>query len=342
MGTKISSLFPRDFGLKSMEMSQTKLKWGIIGAGDIVRKRIVPAIQETANSELVALARGKPELAEAFAAEFGIPRWYSRYDELLADAEIDAVYIASPVFLHAEHTIAAARAGKHVLCEKPMALNVDECEKMIAECRKNNVKLGIAYYRRFYPVIERIRQAIREGEIGKPVFAQINTFEAFDPGPDHPRRWFVEKAKSGGGPMMDFGCHRLEILLDLFGKAERVESLNASVRFDREVEDTSAVLLQFETGTCASLVVTHAVQESQDTLDIFGSAGSIHIASLNSGEVKILSGGETKSESHPPSPNFHSPLIQEFADSVLNDREPQITGETGRDVAAIEDSIYGR
>lgn len=335
-------LFTAVFELKSMEMTQKILRWGIIGAGDIVRKRIVPAIQETLNSERIAIARGRAELAEAFAREFGIPRWYSKYEELLADTEIDAVYIASPVFLHAEHTIAAARAGKHVLCEKPMAMDVAECEKMIEECRTNGVKLGIAYYRRFYPVIERIRQAIHNGEIGKPVFAQINTFEAFDPGPDHPRRWFVENDKSGGGPMMDFGCHRLEILLDLFGKATRTESLNASVRFDREVEDTSAVLLQFETGTCASLVVTHAVQESQDTLDIFGSAGSIHIASLNSGEVKILSGGETKNESHPPSPNFHSPLIQEFADSVLSDRELRITGETGRDVAAIEDSIYGR
>ncbi|MFT3746651.1 MAG: Gfo/Idh/MocA family oxidoreductase [Pyrinomonadaceae bacterium] len=322
---------------------ETKIvRWGIIGAGDIVRKRIVPAIQETENSELVAITRGKAELAEAFATEFGIPRWYSQYEELLADKEIDAVYVASPVFLHAEHTIAAARAGKHVLCEKPMALNVDECAKMIEECRANGVKLGIAYYRRFYPVIERIRQTIRKGEIGKPIFAQINTFEAFDPGPDHPRRWFVEKAKSGGGPMMDFGCHRLEILLDLFGKATRVESLNASVRFDREVEDTSAVLLQFETGTCASLVVTHAAQESQDTLDIFGSTGSIHIASLNSGSITIAKGSETKNESHPPSPNFHSPLIEDFADAVLNDREPRITGATGCEVAAIEDTIYGR
>lgn len=319
-----------------------KINWGIIGAGDIVRKRIVPAMKELGNSEAAAIARGKADLAAAFAAEFGIPKWYSDYREMLDDGGIDAIYIASPVYLHAEHTIAAAAAGKHVLCEKPMAMHVAECDQMIDACEASNVKLGIAYYRRFYPVIERIRRALRDGEIGKPVFAQINTFEAFDPGPDHPRRWFVEKAKSGGGPMMDFGCHRLEILLDLFGKANCVESINANVAYEREVEDTSAALLHFESGTCASLVVTHAARESQDTLDIFGTAGSIHIASLNSGEIRIVIGSETKTETHPPSPNFHSPLIEEFADAIINDREPRVSGRTGRDVAAIEDRIYGR
>ena len=157
--------------------------------------------------------------------------------------------------------------------------------------------------------------AFRDGEIGKPVFAQINTFEAFNPGPDHPRRWFVEKAKSGGGPMMDFGCHRLEILLDLFGKTTRIESINSNVEFEREVEDTSAALIQFQTGTCASLVVTHAAAEAQDTFDIFGTTGSIHISALNSGEIRIVNGSRSKTESHPPSPNFHSPLIEDFADA---------------------------
>ncbi len=316
--------------------------WGIIGAGDIVRKRIVPAIQGSENSKLVAISRGKAELAAKFAAEFGIPRWYADYREMLSDPDVDAVYIASPVFLHAEHTIISAEAGKHVLCEKPMAMNVAECDEMIAACSANGVKLGIAYYRRFYPVIERIRRAISDGEIGKPIFAQLNSFEAFNPGPDHPRRWFVEKDKSGGGPMMDFGCHRIEILNDLFGTAERVESLTANVEFQREVEDTAAVLMQFDSGTCASLVVSHAIGESRDTFDIFGTSGSIHISLLNSGEITIVNGAEKITESHPPSLNFHSPLIEDFADAVLNDREPRISGSDGRAVAAIEDKIYGR
>lgn len=317
-----------------------KLRWGLIGAGDIVRKRIVPALQELENCEIVAVSRGRAELAAAFADEFGIERWYADLREMFTDSAVDAVYIASPVYLHAEHTIAAAVAGKHVLCEKPMAMNVEECDEMIAACESNGVKLGIAYYRRFYPVVERIHELIASGEIGKPVFCQINTFEYFNPGPDHPRRWFVEKAKSGGGPMMDFGCHRLEILTDLFGKVTRTESMIANVEFQREVEDTAAVLLQFDSGTCASLVVTHASHEQQDTLDVFGTAGSVHISSLNSGEMVIKTGSGTRTESHPPSANFHTPLINDFADAVLHGREPRVGGETGWIVAKIEADIY--
>src|SRR5580765_7144823 len=223
------------------------VNWGLIGAGDIVRKRIAPALNELANCNLVAVSRGRAELAQVFAAEFGIKRWYANWREMLTD-EIDAVYIATPVFLHAEQAIAAAEAGKHVLCEKPMALNVSECDRMIAACKANDVKLGIAYYRRFYPVLERVRQIIASGELGRVVFAQVNAFEYFDPAPDHPRRWIIEKAKSGGGPMMDFGCHRLEVLTDLFGEVRRTERIIANVEFDREVEDTAAVLLQFDSG----------------------------------------------------------------------------------------------
>lgn len=317
------------------------LKWGLIGAGDIARKSIVPALTSMPNCELVSVSREKGVLAEAFAAEFGIKHWYADWREMILDDEIDAVYVATPVFVHAEQTIAAAEAGKHVLCEKPMALNVEECDRMIAACSSNNVQLGIAYYRRFYPVIERVRQIIASGEIGKVVFAQMNAFEYVDLPPDDPRHWFIEKAKSGGGPMMDFGCHRLEVLTDLFGQVNRTQSLVTNVVFNREVEDTAAVLLQFDVGTCAALVVTHAAHEPQDTLDIFGQRGSIHIQALNAGNVRIKTSDGERSESPTPTANSHLPLIEDFADAVLTMREPRVSGDKGRTVAILEDKIYG-
>lgn len=319
-----------------------KLRWGSIGAGDIVRKRIITALREAENCELIAVTRQDSSRAEQFASEFHIPRWFADHREMLASDEIDAVYIASPVYLHAGHTIDAARAGKHVLCEKPMAMDAQECDRMIAACKASNVKLGIAYYRRFYPVVERIKKALRENEIGKPVFVQVNTFESFNPGREHPRRWFIEKAKSGGGPMMDFGCHRIEVLVDLFGKAVEIESLNAKVAFDREVEDTSAALFRFEDGPCVSLTVTHAAKASVDSFDIFGTEGTIRIASLNSGTISISNSSGESTETHAPAANFHLPLIRDFADAVLHGRDPSVTGETGREVARIVDAIYGR
>ena len=316
------------------------VRWGLIGAGDIARKRIAPALRDLPNCEFVSVSRSRAELAEEFANEFGAPKWFADWRELVADPDIDAVYIATPVFLHAEQTIAAAEAGKHVLCEKPMALSVTECDEMIAACGSNNVKLGIAYYRRFYPAIERVKEIIASGEIGKVSVAQINAFEYFDPSPDHPRRWFVEKEKSGGGPMMDFGCHRLEIFRNLFGNAARIESLVSNDMLGREVEDTAVAAMQFENGTCATVTVTHATTEPQDTLQIFGTKGSIDIPVLNSGEMTVKTGDLERKEAHQPSANFHEPLISDFAAAILEDRDPKVTGEDGRDVQSMIEKIY--
>src|SRR5262245_21703434 len=208
-----------------------KLRWGLIGCGDISRKRVAPALRDIPECEFVAVNRARADLAEAFANEFGARRWYGDWSELIADGEIDAVYIATPVYLHAEQTVAAAEAGKHVLCEKPMAMNAAECDRMNAACDTNGVQLCVAYYRRFYPAIRRIKQILASGEIGKPVIAQINAFERFNPQPGEDRHWLLEKSKSGGGPMMDFGCHRIEILINLFGAIRRTTSVAGRVAF---------------------------------------------------------------------------------------------------------------
>jgi predicted dehydrogenase len=316
------------------------LNWGLIGAGDISRKRIAPALRDLANCNFVAVSRRQSELAEEFAREFGAKKWFADWEDLLADPEVDAVYIATPVFLHAPQTIKAAEAGKHVLCEKPMALNAAECDAMLAACRANNVKLGIAYYRHFYPLINRVKEIIASGELGQISFAQINSFEFVEMTDDNPRHWFLEKSKSGGGPMMDFGCHRIEVLTNLFGTVKQLKSIVSNAVFGREVEDTACALFQFETGTCANLTVTHAAREPQDTLDIFGTRGSIHIPVLNGAEMTIRVSGEERTESHAPASNIHQPLIEDFTDSVLNGKEPAVTGETGREIARLEEEIY--
>lgn len=318
------------------------LKWGLIGAGDIARRRIAPALRDLPNCELTAVSRLRPELAESFAVEFGARKWYADWRELLADEAIEAVYIATPVYLHAEQTIAAAEAGKHVLCEKPMALNVADCDAMISACRASGVLLGVAYYRRFYPIIERIKQVIAEGEIGKITVAQINAFEHVDLAHDDPRHWFLEKAKSGGGPMMDFGCHRLEVLTNLFGAVRRTESIVANIVFEREVEDTATAILQFESGVCANLTVTHAARERQDTLSIFGTGGSIHVPILNQPELIIKTPSDERIELHPAAANTHQPLIKDFAQAVLTNREPAVTGQTGKSIALLETEIYAK
>jgi len=317
-----------------------KLAWGLIGCGDIARKRIAPALRDLTSCDLMAVSRGRSELAESFAREFGAPKHYSNWRDLVSDDELNAVYIATPVDLHAPQAIAAAEAGKHVLCEKPMAMNPAECERMIAAAKANRVKLGVGYYRHFYPVIERTREVIQAGEIGPPVLAQMNAFESFNPGPEHPRSWLLRKERSGGGPMFDFGCHRIEVLANVFGQITKTRSLTANVLFEREVEDTATALFQFAAGACAVLSVTHATSEPQDTFDIFGLHGSIHIPILNEGSLRIVSREGDRWESHPPDANLHAPLISDFVDAVVNGREPAVPGEAGRMVAMVEEEIY--
>lgn len=320
--------------------AERKLRWGLIGCGDIARKRVTPALRDLNNCDLVAVSRADSSRAEPFAREFGVSKWYSTWQELVADEEIEAVYVATPVDLHAEQAIAAAETGKHVLCEKPMALNVADCDRMIACCEINNVKLGVAYYRHFYPVVSRIKDIIASGEIGKPVIAQANAFEEFDPNPAHPRRWLIEKKRSGGGPMFDFGCHRIEVLLNLFGSITETRSLMGNDFFSREVEDTALALLEFESGLRATLSVTHAVKTAADSLEIYGSRGCIKTRVLNEGNIHVQSEGGERLERHPPHKNLHQPLIDDFVQAVLWNREAEVNGRKGRDVAKIEADLY--
>ena len=316
------------------------LNWGLIGAGDIARKRIAPALRDLPNCELVPICRSNSSLAESFAKEFGAKKWFADWRELVDDPAIDAVYLATPVFLPAEQTIYAANAGKHILCEKPMALNVKECDEMINACKANNVKLGIAYYSRFYPVITRIKEIIESGEIGKVSICQVNAFEYFEPSEDNPRRWLLDKTKSGGGPLMDFGCHRIELLTHLFGEIKETKSIISNNIFKREVEDTATAILEFSNGLNAVLTIAHSAIEPQDTLHIFGTKGSIHVSILNSGELKLRLGNNETIENHPPNPNFHLPLIEEFTEAILQGKQPEITGETGREINRIIEGIY--
>jgi len=227
-----------------------------------------------------------------------------------------------------------------VLCEKPMALNVAECDRMIDACRENDVKLGVAYYRHFYPVVRRVKELIDSGDLGVPVVVQMNAFEWFDPDPSAARSWLLKKDLSGGGPMFDFGCHRIEVLLDLLGDISNIKSTLANTFFNREVEDTATAMFQFERGTCATLTVTHAAHEPRDSFDLFCTAGSIHIPVLNDGTLRVLTKDGERIETHPNHPNIHQPLIEDFAKAVLERRDPVVTGEVGRSVALIEEKIY--
>jgi 1,5-anhydro-D-fructose reductase (1,5-anhydro-D-mannitol-forming) len=316
------------------------VRWGLVGAGDIAEKRVAPALVAANGSELVAVSRRQAELADASAKRFGARRWHADWHDLVRDDEVDAVYVAAPVKLHAPIAIAAAEAGKHVLCEKPMALSIEECDRMIRSAEASGVALGIAYYRHLYPLVQRVKQLLSDGAIGAPVLARLDAFERFDPPPGHPRAWLLDPVVSGGGPMFDFGCHRIEVLLSLFGDAPEVRALRGNVLFDRAVEDTAIAAMRFSDGPLAIVTVSHAAMEPRDTLDVFGSEGSIRIAKLNGSELRLLRRGEQTVEQHPAHENVHLPLIQQFVDAVRSGGKPVVGGSAGRAVNRVLEAVY--
>jgi predicted dehydrogenase len=322
-----------------MSNDEHAIRWGLIGCGDIAAKRVAAALRGARGSRLVAVCRRRADQAEEFARRFGASRWHASWEDLLA-SDVDAVYIATPVDLHARMAIAAAEAGKHVLCEKPMALDVEECDRMVRAAEANGVKLGVAYYRRFYPIVRRLKELLQQGVIGTPVTAQADAFGAFDPGPDHPRRWIVEKSQSGGGPMFDVGCHRLEVFLNLFGAVAEVRGVVARVALSRNVEDTAVAVLRFEQGPVATVRVSHATSESKDTVEIYGRTGSIHVPSLNGPELRIRADGAETVEQHPPPANLHQPLVDQFVRAVRTGEAPAVDGHVGREVNRLLAGIF--
>ncbi|MBW3628488.1 MAG: Gfo/Idh/MocA family oxidoreductase [Gemmatimonadetes bacterium] len=321
---------------------KNNVRWGLIGAGDIAEKRVAPALRDAQRSQLVAVSRRQQDRANEFARRFGIERVHGRWEDLVADPEIDAVYLATPVDLHARMAIAAAEAGKHILCEKPMALDVADCDRMIEAAERAGVRLGVAYYRHLFPLVLRLRELLAGGTLGTPVLAQASAYERFNPPPDHPRAWLLDPERSGGGPMFDFGCHRIEVLLDLLGPATRATGVTTNAAFERSAEDTAAALFQFASGAVATLTVSHAADEPRDTLDVFCTGGSVHIARLSGSELRVARGGVESDETHPPAENVHQPLVEQFVNSVLDGESPVVDGAAAREVNRVLAAIYGR
>src|SRR5262245_44906432 len=224
------------------------IRWGIIGCGDIVRKRVGQAIQGDPESRLVAACRRDEAKLHEFCRTFGVERAYTLDIDLLNDPAIDVVYIATPVRLHAPQAIAAAQAGKHVLVEKPMARCAAECDSMIEACRRQRVKLGVAYYRRFYPVVARIKTLLAAGEIGRPVSISAITSSSFgmDLQAQRDGYWRVIRSEAGGGALMDIGSHRIDLFLDLCGGVADVKAYCESLGDAFDTEERATLLLRFQ------------------------------------------------------------------------------------------------
>ncbi|HEY6373213.1 MAG TPA: Gfo/Idh/MocA family oxidoreductase, partial [Candidatus Sulfotelmatobacter sp.] len=218
--------------------------WIVIGIGDIATRRVIPAIQAEPRSRLYGLVTRDP----AKAVPYGVRSW-GTLDEALADPEVHAVYVGTPVFLHAPQTIQSLRAGKHVLCEKPMAMNEDEARTMVQTAAESGKTFGVAYYRRSYLKVQRAKRLLAAGTIGKPVLAELTNHMWFDGAGS--RSWLVDPAKAGGGPLFDVASHRIDVLNFLFGQPLRVSGQLSNVVHHYAVEDNATVMIEYPGGVRA-------------------------------------------------------------------------------------------
>jgi len=297
------------------------VNWVVAGIGDIARRRVLPAILAEPRSALYGLVTRDRAKAEDYP---GAKAWLS-FEGALEDRAVDAVYLALPVALHADAAIAALRAGKHVLCEKPMAMNDAQAGKMVAEAQASGRFLGVAYYRRLYPKLIRAKQLIADGAIGQPLLAEANCHSGL---PAAERGWLLDPAMAGGGPLYDIASHRIDAMNFLFGRAERACGVLSNAVHRTEVEDSATVVMKFQSGVHGVVDVRWNSGIGRDQFRVIGTDGELGLDPLNGPELRV----DGRVEVLPPHANLHYPLVANFVDAIVSNSPGAIVcpGEQGR------------
>lgn len=324
-----------------------KVRFGVIGAGGIADRRTIPeGIIPASNSKLVAVMDVDADRAKAVGAKYGVP-WCASEAELLDNPEVQAVYIATPANVHASQAIMAAERGKHVLCEKPLALTIEDCRRVVDACRSAGVKLGVGLMMRFHACHQEIKRIIESGEIGQIVMgrAQLTCWY-----PSIPGAWRQVPELGGGGALMDLGIHTIDLLRMFMGEVHSVMSFTDSTVQDYPVDDGSVVILKFKSGAKGIVESFFNIPDAaaQNMLEIYGTKGCIlakgTIGQGSAGTITVYSSSEEKGyeaqqtrdagdisarEVTPEPVNIYRAEIEGFAESILSDTPPPIPAEEG-------------
>lgn len=332
-------------GGSAWAQGKRKLGYAVVGLGSYATNQIMPRIKDCEFAELKALVSGTPAKLEKYGAQYGIPKthWYSYqdYDRIRDNPDIDLVYVILPNSMHAEYSIRASQAGKHVLCEKPMATSVAECQAMIAAAKKAGKKLMIGYRSRFEPHNLKAIETVRSGALGKPtlIFAEHGF-------PISPNQWRLDKPMSGGGSMMDIGIYSLNAARYLAGEEPiAVSAMEFTDRSDprfKTVEDRIDWQFRFPSGLIANCVSSYS--SAHNAYRVTGSKGWVGLepaTSYQGQEMWTRIGGKREQLMLPQPPkNQFVGQLDHLAECAISGREPIVSGEEGlRDIRLIE-AIY--
>ena len=348
-------------------MSTVKIKTAIIGCGKVSHLH-ANALSKAEGSEFTAVYSRNLKKAEEFASKYNV-KGYDNITKMIKESGIEAVVVCTPHPFHAEAVLNAADAGAHCLVEKPLASSLQDCDAMIEVCRKNGVKLGVVTQRRFYAPVQRAKQAIEDGKIGKPVFATINMLgwrnKAYYESDAWRGKWLTE----GGGVLVNQAPHQLDIFLWFMGEIDEVfgswRNLNHPFI---EVEDTALAIVRFKNGGIGNIIVSNSQKP--------GIYGKVHVHGKNGASVGVQTDGGAmfiagmSTISEPPvndlwtipgeeamldqwkrkdSDFFYSINAvdyymmlqdQDFCEAIIANRDPMVTGEDGRKTVELFTAIY--
>lgn len=312
---------------------KNKIKWGVVGSGGIARRRTIPeGIVPADNAQLVAVYGTNNATNREVAKQFGAVA-ADTIDALLA-TDIDAVYIASPVKPHVEQVEACAKAGKHVLCEKPLGRNVAEAEMIVAACKKAGVQLGTAFMMRFHSQHQEALKIIQAGRLGKPVHARAQLSFWYPPIPGAFRQ---DPVLGGGGSLIDTGNHCIDLLEMFFGPVATVSCFTNRIVHSYPSEDGAVVILKFANGALGTVDVYFCVRDEgcRQSLELYGSRGNIlasgTIGQGSQGEMTAYLPEEKSAEFKitPKPVNTYRAEIEAFSASLLAGTSNPIPAELG-------------
>ena len=327
------------------------LGWAIIGAGMHPHLKIAPAMQEAKDTKLVAVYSRDRLRAETFAQNHDAEAAYDSIDALLGDSRVDAVFVASPNYLHAAHTLQAARAGKHLLVEKPMATKLEDALAMVRECRASGVKLGTGFQLRHNPGHVMARELITEGKLGRVSLAQGQWGRGVRGERQHVprtglREWWDQPALIGDASvMMGLGVHVVDLLRFLLGQeVTQVIAMTDGQTAQQPLENLATMSLRFNGGVLATVCCGRMLPDTQNDFTVYGTDGRITgqatLWEASQGRVEVVSETVNRTEVYPYHllANFILEL-EDFRRAVEEDREPAATGLDGLQVTQVTSAM---
>jgi predicted dehydrogenase len=330
-----------------MATTAKTIRWGMIGCGDVAEVKSGPGFQKAEGSALVAVMRRRGDLAADFARRHGVPRWYDDPAALIADPEVDAVYIATPPGAHERLALAVCAARKPAYVEKPMARNHAECLRMVDAFARAGVPLYVAYYRRALPRFVRARDLAASGALGRVTGVRYRQSGPYLPSVQigategTPLPWRLQAEHAGGGLFLDVGCHTLDILDFILGPLEVVRGSAASSGTPSYfVEDSVSLTFRTAGGIPGDAEWTFASDARADEIVITGDRAELRLSTFGHEPIQLRQrDGAVESFDHPAPPHIQQPFIQATVDELRGHGRCPSTGVSAARTSAIIDEV---